>query len=114
MEGKVLKGITNIRCGNMTEKTGFSTVDEILDDVVRTLPLVFREKIKETTCESFCLTQQLDLGLVIRNKYFFQNPSRDKLIENLGAGIDFLLLDGDEFSELILEKLYERITTVKK
>jgi hypothetical protein len=98
----------------MTEKTGFSTVPEIIDNILKTLPLAFREKIKETTCEGFCLKQHFDLGMMIRNKYFYQNPSRDKLIQNLGAEKDFMLLDGDEFSGIILEKLYERITTVKK
>ena len=98
----------------MTEKTGFSTVSGIVDDILRTLPLAFREKIKETTCEGFCLKQHFDLGMMIRNKYFYQNPLRDKLIQNLGAEKDFMLLDGDEFSSIILEKLYERITKIKE
>jgi len=108
-----MKNITNIRRGKMTEKISFSSVDEILDDLLKTLPSDFQEKIKEMTCEDFIIKQHFSLGIWIRNKYFHQNPNKEQLIANLGYQKDNLFLDGDRFSHIILRKLYEKITTIK-
>jgi len=109
MEGKVMKNITNIRRGKNTEKISFLTVDEILDDLLKTLPLDFQEQIKEMTVDDFIIEQHFSLGIWIRNKYFHQNPNKEQLIANLGYQKDSLFLDGDRFSHIILRKLYERI-----
>jgi hypothetical protein len=95
-------------------KIAFSTLDEIIDDLVRTLPSDFKEKIKETTVDDFIVKQHFALGIWIRNSYFHQNPMKEQLIANLGYQKDSLFLDGDRFSHIILRKLYERITTEKK
>ena len=93
------------------EKIDFSTVDEILDDLLKTLPLDFQKQIKEMTVDDFIIKQHFSLGIWIRNKYFHQNPNRERLIANLGYQKDTLFLDGDRFSHIILRKLYERIKT---
>ncbi|MCX6671353.1 MAG: hypothetical protein NTX92_05495 [Euryarchaeota archaeon] len=98
----------------MTEKIGFSTVNEIIDDLLKTLPLDFQEKIKEITVDDFIIKQHFSLGIWIRNKYFYQNPMKKQLIANLGYQKDYLFLDGDRFSHIILRKLYEKITTESK
>ena len=95
-------------------KIEFSTLDEIIDDVVKTLPSDFQEKIKETTVDDFIIEQHFSLGIWIRNKYFHQNPMKEQLIASLGYQKDNLFLDGDRFSHIILRKLYEKITTEKK
>jgi hypothetical protein len=98
----------------MTEKIGFSTVDDIIDDLLKTLPLDFQEKITEITVGDFIIKQHFSLGIWIRNKYFYQNPVKEQLIANLGYQKDCLFLDGDRFSHIILRKLYEKITTESK
>ena len=93
----------------MTEKIGFLTVDEILDDLLRTLPESFVDAVKLGDIDDFCIKQHFELGLTIRNKYFYGNPKREELIRSLGDPKDYFLLDGDDFSHIILEKLYEKI-----
>ena len=109
-----MKNITSIRRGKNTEKISFLIVDEILDDLLKTLPLDFQEQIKEMTVDDFIIEQHFSLGIWIRNKYFHQNPNKEQLIANLGYQKDSLFLDGDRFSHIILRKLYERITRTKK
>jgi hypothetical protein len=94
----------------MTEKIRFSTVDEIIDDLLETLPLDFQEEIKKMSCDDFCIKQHLALGMWIRSKYFFQNPAQEQLVKSLSVPKDCMFLDGDELSHIILEKLYQRIT----
>lgn len=94
----------------MTEKIGFSTVDEIIDDLLKVLPLSFQEKITEMTVDDFIIEEHFALGIWIRNKYFHQNPMKEQLIANLGYQKDNMFLDGDRFSHIILRKLYEKIT----
>jgi hypothetical protein len=96
------------------EKIGFLTIDENIDDLLKTLPLEIQEKIQETTADDFIVKQHFSLGIWIRNKYFHQNPNKEQLIANLGYQKDSLFLDGDRFSHIILRKLYERITSTKK
>jgi hypothetical protein len=93
------------------KKVGFSTVDKILDDILKTLPLEFQEKIKEMTCEDFIIKQHFDLGMTIKNKYFYRNKAREQLIESLNNRKKYKFLDGDVFTQIVLEKLYERIIT---
>jgi hypothetical protein len=98
----------------MIKRAGFSTVEKILDDILITLPLEFKQKAKEMTCDDFIIKQHFELGLLIKNKYFYQNKSREELITSLGNKKEYIFLDGDVFSGIILEKLYKRITTEKK
>jgi hypothetical protein len=98
----------------MTKKIRFSTVDEIIDDLLKTLPLDFQEKIKEMTVDDFIIKQHFSLSIWIRNKYFYQNPVKEQLIANLGYQKDSLFLNGDRFGHNILRKLYEKITTENK
>ncbi|MCX6671298.1 MAG: hypothetical protein NTX92_05210 [Euryarchaeota archaeon] len=51
----------------MIKKVGFSTVEKILDDILKTLPLEFQEKVKEMTCDDFVIKQHFELGLLIKN-----------------------------------------------
>jgi len=64
--------------------------------------------------EDFCQEQHFNFGLWIRNKYFYQNPTQEQLIKNISMLEEYMLLDGDTFSHIILEKLYKRIITEKK
>jgi hypothetical protein len=89
-------------------------VDEIIDDLLKTLPLDFQEKIKEMTVDDFIIKQNFSLGTWIRNRYFYQNPMKEQLITNLGYQKDSLFLDGDRFGNIILRKLYEKITNKSK
>jgi hypothetical protein len=48
-----------------------------------------------------------------KDKYFYRNKAREKLITSLGNKKGYKFLDGDVFSQIVLEKLYERITAKK-
>jgi hypothetical protein len=96
------------------KRVGYSTIDVILDDILKTLPLGFQEKIKEMTCEDFVIKQHFELGLLIKDKYFYKNRAREKLITSLENKKEYLFLDGDVFSQIVLEKLYKRITVKGK
>jgi hypothetical protein len=96
----------------MTE--GFSTENEILDDILKTLSDEEKEKIKKLSPTKFLVKEHFNLGLLIRNKYFYQNKKQEELIKNIGNEDIFLFLDGNDFSDIILEKLYDRITTENK
>jgi len=98
----------------MIKKVGFSTVDKILDDILKTLPLEFQEKAKEMTVDDFIIKHHFELGLLIKNKYFYRNKAREQLITSLDNKKKLVFLDGDVFSQIVLEKLYERITKEKK
>lgn len=91
------------------KKVGYSTVDVILDDILKTLPLEFQEKVKEMTCEDFVIKQHFNLGLLIKDKYFYRNKAQEQIITSLGNKKEYKFLDGDVFSQIVLEKLYERI-----
>jgi hypothetical protein len=98
----------------MIKRAGFSTVEKILDDILKTLPLEFQEKVKEMKCDDFIIKQHFELGLLIKNKYFYYNKAREQLIESLDNKKEYIFLDGDVLSDIVLEKLYKRITTEKK
>ena len=105
-----MKNTVDIKRGKMTKKIRFSTVDEILDDILNTLTPEFQENIKEMTREDFVIKQHFKLGMTIKDKYFYRNKAQEKLIESLGNKTEYKFLDGDVFSQIVLEKLYERIT----
>jgi len=109
-----MKNITDIRRGKMTKKIRFSTIDEILEDILKTLTPEFQENVKKMTREDFVIKQHFNLGVTIKDKYFYRNKAQEKLIESLGNKKEYIFLDGDVFSQIVLEKLYERITTGKK
>ena len=96
------------------KKVEFSTVDEIIDDILKTLPLDFQEKIKEMTADEFRISEYTKLGMTIKNKYFYRNKVREQLIMSLDNKKESIFLDGDVFSRIVLKKLYEKITTEKK
>lgn len=96
----------------MTEKTknsGYSTIDEIITDILLVLSPEYQEKIKEMSIEDFRDIEHFNFGQWIRNKYFYQNPAQEQLRRSLG-GLEkkFMLLDGDRFSHIILEALWEK------
>ena len=97
----------------MIKKVGFPAVDKILDDILKTLPSEFQEKVKEMTCEDFVIKQHFNLGLLIKDKYFYRNKAQEQLITSLGNKKEYKFLDGDVFSQIVLEKLYERIIKIK-
>jgi hypothetical protein len=97
----------------MTEKIGYSTIDEIINDILQVLSPEYQEKIKEMSIEDFRTIDHFNFGQWIRNKYFYQNPAQEQLVKSLGDPKEYMFLDGDKFSHIILEKLYERITTMK-
>jgi hypothetical protein len=98
----------------MIKKKNFSTVDLILDDLLSTLPLEFQEKVKLATCDEFIIKQHFNLRLLIKDKYFYRNKAQEQLTASLGNQKKYKFLDGDVFSGIILEKLYERITTLNE
>jgi hypothetical protein len=96
----------------MTEKiknSGYSTIDEIITDILRVLSPEYQEKIKEMSIEDFRDIEHFNFGQWIRNKYFYQNPTQEKLSRSLG-GLEknIMLLDSDRFSHIILEALWEK------
>ena len=97
----------------MIKRVGYSTVDKILDDILKTLPLNFQKEIKEMSCDDFIIKQHFELGLLIKDKYFYRNKAREQLITSLGSKKEYKFLDGDVFSQIVLEKLYERIIKIK-
>jgi len=52
------------------KKVGFSTVDEILDDILKTCPFALQDAAKHITADEFHISQHFNLGMTIRNKYF--------------------------------------------
>lgn len=98
----------------MIKKVGFPTVDKILDDILKTLPLESQEKVKEMTCDDFIIKQHFNLRLLIKEKYFYRNKAQEQLITSLDNKKEYKFLDGDVFSQIVLEKLYERIKKNRK
>ena len=95
------------------KKVGYSTVDEILTDILKTFPLEFQDGAKKMTADEFRISQHSNLGMTIRNKYFYRNKSREQLIESLGNKKEYIFLDGDVFSRIVSRKpLRGNITNV--
>ena len=96
----------------MTEKITYYSLSEVINDILSTLSRDYTEKVKKMSLLEFTTNEHFNLGLMIRNRYFYQNPASEKLIESLGELVeDSRLLDGDEFSNIILEAVYQVITT---
>ena len=109
-----MKIIRILRDKKDRKKVRFSTVDEILDDILNTLPPEFLERIKEMTVDEFRISQQSKLGMTIKTKYFYLNKEREQLITSLGDKKGYTFLDGDVFSRIVLEKVYGRIIEIKE
>jgi hypothetical protein len=95
-------------------KVGYSTVDEILNDILKTYPLVLQETAKKMTADEFRISQHFNLGMTIRKKYFYGNPKREQLVKSFGNKKEYRFLDGDVFSRIVLEALWKKITTESK
>ena len=54
------------------KKVGYSTVDSVLEDILKTVSGDFKEKVKEMTCEEFIVKQHFLLGMTIKEKYFLR------------------------------------------
>ena len=101
----------------MTEKTenvGYSTIDEIINDILQVLSPEYQKTIKEMSNDDFRGIEHFNFGQWIRNKYFYQNPAQEQLVKSLRDPKEYMVLDGNEFSHMILDKLYKKITTEKK
>jgi hypothetical protein len=96
------------------KKVGYSTVDEILNDILKTYPLVLQETAKKMTADEFRMSQHFNLGMTIRKKYFYGNPKREQLVKSFGNKKEYRFLDGDVFSRIVLEALWKKITTESK
>ncbi len=95
-------------------KVGYSTVEEILNDILKTYPLVLQETAKKMTADEFRISQHFNLGMTIRKKYFYGNPKREQLVKSFGNKKEYRFLDGDVFSRIVLEALWKKITTKNK
>ena len=95
------------------KKVGYPTVDSILEDILKTVSVDFKEKVKEMTCDEFIIKQHFLLGTTIKEKYFYKNKAQEQLIQSLDIGNkkEYRFLDGDVFSQIILEALWKKITT---
>jgi hypothetical protein len=98
------------------KKVGYATVEVILEDILKAVPEDFLEKVQEITRDEFVLKQHFNSGMTIKEKYFYRNRAREHLIKSLGVGNkkEYRFLDGDVFSQLILEALWKKITTESK
>ena len=96
------------------KKVGFPTVHIILDDILKTLPLEFQEKVKGMSCDDFVIKQHFNLGMTIKDKYFYRNKAKERLVESLGNKKEYVFLDGDVFSRIVLKALYKKIITKSK
>lgn len=91
------------------ENVGYSTIDEVINDILQVLSPEYQEKIKEMSIDNFREIEHFNFGQWIRNKYFYQNPAQKQLIKSLG-GLEknYMLLDSNRFSHIILEALWKR------
>jgi hypothetical protein len=95
------------------ENVGYSTIDEIINDILQVLSPEYQETIKEMSNDDFRDIKHFNFGHWIRNKYFYQNPDQEQLVKSLRDPKEYMFLDDDKFSHMILDKLYEKITTIK-
>ena len=96
----------------MTEKmenVGYSTINEIINDILQVLSPEYQETIKEMSNDDFRDIEHFNFGKWIRNKYFYQNPAQEQLNKSLG-GLEknYMLLGGNRFSHIILEALWKK------
>ena len=101
----------------MTEKmenVRYSTIDEIINDILQVLSPEYQAIIKEMSNNDFRDIEHFNFGQWIRNKYLHQNPAQEQLVKSLSDSKEYKFLDGDEFSHMIMDQLYEKVTTEKK
>jgi len=96
------------------KRVGYATVDDILEDMLKTLSTDFKEKAKGMSCEEFIIKQHFNLGMTIKEKYFYRNSMRESVVKSLGEKKEHRFLDGDVFSGIILEALWKKITKGNK
>ena len=100
----------------MTEKMeniGYSTIDEIINDILQVLSPEYQETIKEMSNEDYREIEHFNFGQWIKNKYLNQNPTKEQLVKSLSDSKEYIFLDDEKFSHMILGKLYEKIAMVK-
>ena len=95
------------------ENVGYSTIDEIINDILQVLSPEYQEKIKKMSIHDFHDIEHFNFGQWIRNKYFYQNPAQEQIVKSLSDSKEYMFLDDDKFSHMILDQLYEKITTIK-
>ena len=61
------------------------------------------------TADEFHISRHFNLGMTIRNRYFYQNPAQKQLVDSLGNAKEYLFIEGDDFSLIVLEKIYAKI-----
>jgi hypothetical protein len=105
-----------IRLVMQMKNVGYATLDVILEDILKTVSGDFKKRAQEMTREEFILKQHFNLGMTIKEKYFYRNRAQEHLIKSLGVGNkkEYRFLDGDVFSQIILEALWKKITTESK
>lgn len=52
------------------KKVGYPTVDDVLDETLKTVSGEFRENVKEMACVEFIVKQHFHLGTTIQERYF--------------------------------------------
>jgi hypothetical protein len=95
------------------ENIGYSTIDEIINDILQVLSPEYQETIKEMSNEDYREIEHFNFGQWIKNKYFNQNPAKEMLVKSLSDPKAYIVLDDEKFSHMILEKLYEKIAIGK-
>ena len=95
------------------ENVGYSTIDEIINDILQVLSPEYQETIKEMSNDDFRDIDQFNFGQWIRNKYFYQNPAQEQLVKSLSDPKEYMFDDDDKFSHMVLDQLYEKIITTK-
>jgi hypothetical protein len=105
-----------VRREKRMKKVGYSTVEEVLEDILNTVSGSFKGNVKEMRCDEFINKQHFNLGMTIKEKYFYNNKGREQLIKSLGVDNknEYRFLDGDVFSEIILEALWKKINKESK
>jgi len=109
-----LEGYEAIKTTEKIKNVGYSTIDEIINDILQVLSPEYQETIIEMSNDDFRDIAHFNFGQWIRNKYFYKNPAQEQVVKSLSDPKEYMVLDSDEFSRIILEKLYEKITTEKK
>ena len=94
------------------ENVGYSSIDEIINDILQVLSPEYQETIKKMSNDDFRDIEHFNFGQWIRNKYFYQNPTQEQLVKSLSDPKEYIFLDDDNFSHMILDQLYEKITTI--
>ena len=95
------------------ENVGYSTIDEIINDILQVLSPEYQETIKEMSNDDFRDIEHFNFGQWIRNKYYYRNSAQEQLVKSLSDPKEYMFDDDDKFSHMVLDQLYEKITTTK-